>query len=86
MFPGSLSLLLPEPGNEVLKQHHIERKEVGAFEAICVKRHRIVVIVPPLQPHRRPDSAERLSMSSCLREEREFVKGNGIKQVLSHYF
>ena len=27
--------------------------------------------------------AEGLSMGSCLREERGFVKGNGFKQVLS---
>ena len=38
-----------------------------------------------LQHHRRPDSVERLTMvNNCLREEREFVKGNGFKQVLSH--
>ena len=46
-----------------------------------IKRHPIVVILP-----RCSITEDHISMGSCLRGEREFVKGNGFKQILSHYF
>ena len=39
-----------------------------------------------LQHHRRPDSAKRLSMGSCLREERQFVKGKWLQTSIEPLF
>ena len=55
--------------------------ESVVFGVTKIKRLLIVVFIPDCSI-----TEDQISMVGCLREEREFVKGNYFKQVLGHYF
>ena len=77
----AFSLFLSEPGNEVVKLHHIERKEVRVFEAICVKLHPIVIIVPLLSI-----TKDQIQPNDYLRVAAFEKEGNLLKEMTSNKY